>query len=276
MSNLRRAPPAFVRSADGVRIAYESVGGGSPALVLVHGWSCDRCYWDGQLARLSRYFEVVTIDLAGHGDSDLHRQAWTIQSFGDDVASVMNCLALDDVVLVGHSMGGDVILAAATKLRGRVRGLVWVDTYGQLPHQRTHDQVRERMTPFRADFVESTRAFVRTLFGASSDPLLVERVARDMSAAPVAVALATMEAAWTFAANVPALLAELRLPLVAINPDNADTDVESLRRFEIEVALLPGVGHFPMLEDPQAFNDQLVKAVTAISADPKRATGGAG
>jgi len=78
MSNLRRAPPAFVRSADGVRIAYESVGGGSPALVLVHGWSCDRCYWDGQLARLSRYFEVVTIDLAGHGDSDLHRQAWTI------------------------------------------------------------------------------------------------------------------------------------------------------------------------------------------------------
>src|SRR5436190_21829473 len=188
----------------------------------------------------------------------------------------MNCLALDDVVLVGHSMGGDVILAAATKLRGRVRGLVWVDTYGQLPHQRTHDQVRERMTPFRADFVESTRAFVRTLFGASSDPLLVERVARDMSAAPVAVALATMEAAWTFAAKVPALLAELRLPLVAINPDNADIDVESLRRFEIEIALLPGVGHFPMLEDPQAFNDQLVKAVTAISADPKRATRGAG
>jgi pimeloyl-ACP methyl ester carboxylesterase len=266
----------FVRSADGARIAYASVGAGSPALILVHGWSCDRCYWDGQLARLSREFQVVTIDLAGHGDSDRHRQEWTIESFGDDVASVANHLALDDVVLVGHSMGGDVILAAATKLPGRVRGLVWVDTYGKLPHLRTHDEVHQRMAPFRADFVESTRAFVRTLFGPCSDPLLVERIARDMSDAPVAVALAAMEAAWTFAARVPTLLAELRLPLVAINPDNADTDVESLRRFEIEVALLPGSGHFPMLEDSQAFNDQLVKAVTTLSAHREHATRSAG
>ena len=74
-----------------------------------------------------------------------------------------------------------------------------------------------------------------------------------------------MEAAWTFGGNVPALLAELRLPLVAINPDNCYTDIESMRRFNVEVVLLPGIGHFPMMENPHAFNDQLVKAVKAIS-----------
>jgi len=261
--------PEFVRSADGTRIAYECFGAGSPALVLVHGWSCDRGYWAAQLVRLLREFQVVTVDLAGHGDSDCHRQHWTIESFGDDVASVANYLALKDVVLVGHSMGGDVILEAARRLPGRVNGLVWVDTYGELPHVSTHEQVHQRMAPFHTNFVESTRALVRTMFGATSDPSLVERVARDMSAAPVGVALGALEAAWTFGGNVPALLAELRLPLVAINPDNSYTDIECMRRFNIDVVLLPGVGHFPMMENPHDFNDQLVKAVKAISQRAK-------
>jgi pimeloyl-ACP methyl ester carboxylesterase len=120
------------------------------------------------------------------------------------------------------------------------------------------------MEPFRANFVEETRRYVRTMFDSSTDPSLIERVARDMSAAPLDVALGAMEAAWTFGAAVPALLDTLRLPLVAINPDNSFTDVESLRRFGIGVVLMPRVGHFPMLEDSQAFNHQLVRAVKTV------------
>jgi pimeloyl-ACP methyl ester carboxylesterase len=262
--------PEFVRSADGMRIAYEVGGGGTPALVLVHGWSCDRGYWDGQLAPLSLEFQVVTIDLAGHGESDSGRKEWSIAAFGNDVATVVNHLALSDTVLVGHSMGGDVILEAARSLRGLVSGLVWVDAYGDVPHINTVEQVQQRMTPFRTDFVETTRSFVQALFGAAADPSLVERIAADMSAAPLDVALGAMEAALTFGCKVPALLAELQLPLVAINPDNSSTDLESTRRFGIEVVLLPGVGHFPMLEDPQAFNERLVKAVKAV---PQRGAG---
>jgi DNA-binding transcriptional LysR family regulator len=62
------APPTLkVASADGVPIAYEVHGQGSPALVLVHGWSCDRSYWQGQVEPLSRHYQVITLDLAGHG-----------------------------------------------------------------------------------------------------------------------------------------------------------------------------------------------------------------
>jgi pimeloyl-ACP methyl ester carboxylesterase len=39
----------FATSADGVPIAYDDAGSGSPALVFVHGWSCDRGYWRHQL-----------------------------------------------------------------------------------------------------------------------------------------------------------------------------------------------------------------------------------
>jgi hypothetical protein len=68
------------------------------------------------------------------------------------------------------------------------------------------------------------------------------------------------------------LLRTLGLPLIALNPADGAADIESLRRFGIEVVLLPGVGHFPMLEDPPAFNRQLANAARAVRrrADNRR------
>jgi pimeloyl-ACP methyl ester carboxylesterase len=255
----------FVLATDGTRIAYELIGSGRPALVLVHGWSCDRTYWNAQLEALSRNFTIVTVDLAGHGESECCRETWSIAAFGSDVALIVTLNSLEDVVLVGHSMGGDVILEAARRLSTRVRGLIWIDTYRALPETSSSEDVQRRMGPFRANFAEETSRFVRTMFGVDADPSLVERIARDMSAAPVDVALEVMEAAWTFGPAVPALLSELRLPLIAINPDNSSTDVDSLHSRGIDVQLMPGVGHFPMLENPHAFNLQLVSAIKALA-----------
>src|SRR5688500_10631395 len=100
---------ARVNSSDGTPIAYQITGAGAPALVFVHGWSCDRGYWAGQIEPLSRQFTVVAIDLAGHGESGLGRKNFSMESFGDDVAAVVNRLGLQRVVLIGHSMGGDVV-----------------------------------------------------------------------------------------------------------------------------------------------------------------------
>src|SRR5207249_632714 len=115
---------------DGIRIVYEVQGEGrpgTPALVFIHGWSCDRSYWKGQLEPFSQRFKVVAIDLAGHGESGLGRDAWTIAAFGGDVAAVVQKLGLERVILIGHSMGGHVTAEAARRLPGRVAGLVWVD-----------------------------------------------------------------------------------------------------------------------------------------------------
>ena len=171
-------------STDGVRIAYEVHGNGSLALVFVHGWSCDRSYWAGQLEPFSRGFKVVALDLAGHGDSGVGRKQWTIQSYGDDVAAVVKKLDLKRVVLIGHSMGGDVIPEAALRLPGRVVGLIWVDTYKKLGQGRSPEEVQAFVAKLRPDFVKATRDLVRSMFVTTSDPALVERVALDMSAAP--------------------------------------------------------------------------------------------
>lgn len=248
-------------SKDDIDIAYDVHGSGDPALVFVHGWSCDRSYWAGQLPVFSRRFRVVALDLGGHGESGLGRRAWTIESFGDDVAAVVQGLGLGRVVLIGHSMGGDVVVAAARGLPGRVAALVWVDTYAQFRTLRTAEQVQEFVAPFRTSFVESTRAFVRGMFPAGADPALVERVAADMSSAPPEVALECMESSMNHQREVPRALAELSLPLVAINPDYRPTDLESMRRHGIEVVMMSGVGHFPMMEAPERFNAVLESVI---------------
>ena len=258
--------PAAVRqrvvsAPDGVRIAYETHGRGEVAVVLVHGWSCDRTYWREQIAPLAAQFQVVTVDLAGHGASGRNRQAWTIASFGGDVAAVVEKLGLRRAVLVGHSMGGDVIAEAARALPGRVEGLVWVDTYKQLGTFRTPEQVQTMVSSFRADFRKTTRAFVRLMFARGADPALVERVVADMSSAPPAVALPAMEAAISYDREMPGALRALGLPVVAINPDRPPSDPVALARHGVALELMSGVGHFPMLEAPARFNELLTKTV---------------
>ena len=54
---------------------------------------------------------------------------------------------------------------------------------------------------------------------------------------------------------------ELGVPVIAINPDNGETDVASLKRDGVDVVLVPGVGHFLMMEDPDGFNPLLSEAV---------------
>jgi pimeloyl-ACP methyl ester carboxylesterase len=248
-------------SPDGIPVCYEVHGSGEPALVLVHGWSCDRSYWSRQLDHFVARYQVVTIDLAGHGESGVGREAWTIRAFGDDVIAVVEKLALADIVLIGHSMGGDVIVEAALQLAERVRGLVWVDAYNTLGEPNTREALEEFVRPFREDFVTATRNLVRQMFVPSSDTGLVEWVVADMSAAPPEIAVAALEQSVGNDHAILAGLGGLAAPVAAINPEYRPTDIESLQRHGVMTVLMSGVGHFLMLEDPDTFNRLLGEVI---------------
>jgi pimeloyl-ACP methyl ester carboxylesterase len=260
-------PVDSVMSFDGIPIVYETHGTDAtrPALVFIHGWSCDKGYWNGQLEPFSRDFKVVALDLAGHGESGLGRKAWTIAAFGGDAAAVVEKLGLERVILIGHSMGGDVVVEAARRLPGRVAGLVWVDTYRQLGEPRPQEVIDEFAQPFRTNFVERTRTFVRGMFPENADPALVERVANDMSSAPPDVGVGALVSAVSFDREIPRALKELNVPVVAINAESPAGDVESLKRHGVEVVLMPGVGHFLMMEDAPRFNELLRNAIASLT-----------
>jgi pimeloyl-ACP methyl ester carboxylesterase len=251
-------------SRDGVRLAFEVHGTEAPTLVLVHGWSCDRSYWRGQLRPLAARYQTVAVDLAGHGESGAGRRAWTMAAFGEDVVAVAEQLGLGEVVLIGHSMGGDVIVEAALRLGDQVAGLVWVDTYSTLGEPPTDDEVQAFVAPFREDFVTATRALVGRLFTPDADAEPAEWVAADMSAAPPEIAIDALGRAVGNERGILAGLRQLSVPVVAINPDARPTDTEALRRHGVKTVLVSGVGHFLMMEDPDRFNRLLGEVIEEL------------
>ena len=263
--NQLRGQTDFVQSPDNVRIVYEVHGEGTPALIFVHGWSCDRSYWKDQVGTFSKKFKVVTIDLGGHGESGLGRKSWTMEAFGSDVAAVVKKLALKNVVLVGHSMGGDVIAEAARQLQGTVVGLIMVDAYKKLGPGRTPEQVQAFVGRLRTDFKDSASAFVRSMFLSNSDSTLVSWVASDMSSAPPDIALDALDHALSYSRKMPHALEELKLPVIALNSDNSPTDVESMEHYGVQVMIMNGVGHFMMMEDPDRFNRLLKTAIDKLT-----------
>ena len=253
------------RSADGVRIAYEVAGEGSPALVLVHGFACDRTYWHEQVPAFAPRHRVVTIDLAGHGDSEGGRPDWTMAAYGADVVAVVEACGLDAVVLVGHSMGGDVIAEAGPALGSRLRGLVWVDTYRSLGSPIDADEVAAIAEPFGSDFAGATRDLVRSMFRPDADSGLRDWIVEDMAAEPPDIGRSELVHAISNEPAATARLDELSAPLFAINPDYRPTDVESLREHGMEVVVVPDTGHFLMLEAPERFNAALAEVLTRIA-----------
>ena len=250
-----------IASVDGERIAYDVRGTGDLAIVLVHGWSCDRSYFQRQLETFSDRYTVVTLDLAGHGESTQGRENSTIALFGQDVAAVVRKLHLKRVVLVGHSMGGDVVVAAARLLKDRVVGLIWLDDYKDLKAPRSDAEIEAFAAQFRADFPGMANKVVRSMFRPDAEPALVDRVAKDMASAPVKVGASSIESSFKYAKEIPGALAELKLPVIAINADNGPTDAASLARHGVKAVVMPGVGHFLMLEDPERFDKLLASAI---------------
>jgi pimeloyl-ACP methyl ester carboxylesterase len=261
-----------VPSADRVAIHYRVLGKGEPALIFIHGWSCDSTYWDAQLDAFSKHYTVVTLDLAGHGDSGTARADWTMDAFGDDVVSVAQQIPNRQLVLVGHSMGGTVALEAARRLKGRVIGIVGVDTFGNigLP-QATAQELEARLAPFRRDFPTAMRDYVtHRLFTPRSNPELVQRIADDMASQPPGIAIGTMIGLSNM--SYSAALGDINVPIVAINSDRLPTDVDRIRLHAptFRLKLMPGVGHFLMIEDPVRFNALLEQTVQELSNPPTR------
>jgi len=257
-------------SDDGVTIQYQVVGTGRPALVFVHCWCCQQSFWDAQVPYFSQKHRVVTLDLAGHGKSGTDRERWTIPSFGRDVASVVERLDLEQVILVGHSMGGPVILEAARHMPEQVIGLVGVDNFQDMGQRWLREELDKLLDAMREDFEAATRNFVLTMFLPTADSALVGRVAADMSSALPEVGMGAMEAMFSwYEEDFDQAVAEISAPLHCISSDLWPTNVEVNKRYfpTFDVSLMPGRGHFIHMEDPETFNRLLDEVVEKFIRD---------
>jgi pimeloyl-ACP methyl ester carboxylesterase len=120
----------------GVRISYDAVGEGDP-LVLLHGWSCDRTWWEhsGYVEDLGIDHRILNIDQRGHGASDKPHEpsAYAQDLVVGDVLAVVDAERVERFAIWGLSYGGWVGFMTADGQPGRVTALITTGSWDPQP-----------------------------------------------------------------------------------------------------------------------------------------------
>lgn len=123
----------YIEASDGTPIAFRVRGQGLP-LLLVNGFCSSDFYWEPLVPRLQPRCQLISWDLKGHGASGAARSAdsVTVEGLVDDLRRVLDATGVKRAVLVGFSMGCQIVLEAYRQLPQRVAGMVTIlGTYGR-------------------------------------------------------------------------------------------------------------------------------------------------
>ena len=248
---------ATARAADGVSIQYEVRGQGEPALVFIHGWTSDRSSWREQVDGFARDYRVVTLDLAGHGESGKDRAKWDVASLVGDVEAVVKVLGLQRVVLIGHSMGGAVGINLAS-------GGFGVDVAGVVGFGIKVSWAPEELERARA-LSQRPVTWFDTRDEAADRYLRISGLSGlvDPSDDAVGRGLRELSGRWRLALDPPAfgvgapdmprLLAQAKAPvLLARGEHDQLVSHGQLAALVADPVSLPGLGHNAQVEDPSA------------------------
>ena len=127
MPGSRRPRDRFV-TVGGLRLRYRDWGGEGRPFLALHGAAAHAHWWDPVVSYLTRRFRVLALDWRGHGRSAWPRPpAYESEDFATDLLGVIERLALEDVIVAGHSMGGHNAMAFAAWHPARLARLVVVD-----------------------------------------------------------------------------------------------------------------------------------------------------
>lgn len=260
---------------------YVRAGSGAPALVFVHGYTCDHSDWQLQLEALKERHEVVACDLRGHGETPARAHECSIEHYGGDVAALTANLELSKVILIGHSMGCRVVLEAARLAPDRVGGLVLIDGSRQAAGEADAAEREGRAAIARTGgYCAWVTPLVEQMFRQPSPAShrAVERAQR--LPADIGTELRARQLRWD-AAQMDVALSSVRAPLMVIQSTWIDADGKrlSLRQGEsapwldlmrsalpqARIEILAGLGHFPQLEAPQTVNRLIEEFATRIT-----------
>lgn len=254
---------------DGEAIACTIGGSGSYTLLFVHGWCIDKSYWDEQMLHFGKKARVVAIDLPGFGQSGKGRMEYSIPGYARDIRTVIRDLNLKNVILVGHSVAGAIILEAALAMPDVV-ALVGVDTFKNINLELDSAMAAEVdrfMKMLKEDYAEiATNYAHRSLFAPSTNPAIKDRVLESIRSANPKIAIGFLRAAFAYSKIEKKRLAKLDQKLYLINTETPETDKEALRALDIdfEIYSISKSGHYPMIERPLEFDKILDAILTDI------------
>jgi len=216
-----------------------------PSALFIHGAGAGAALWSMVLARVARRTHAVAIDLPGHGPSEIGAGPLTLERYRDAVGGLAGTLCLGPSILVGHSLGALVAIAAALAWPDKVRALVLCAAAPKMTvdpevfRVLRHDF--QRFVPWLADHALSPRAkpAIRQAFLAATAPTATEIAAADFE-----IVRDT---------DLGDRIADIACPITWL--DGADDAIvpPALREGRRgEVVTVPGAGHLLPIEAPAA------------------------
>lgn len=123
-----QSAPEFMQLEDGLTLRYVRTGNGPP-LVLLHTIRTQLDYYEKLVPLLSNHYQVIVLDMPGHGQSSITEVAYTEDYFRRATREFITKLNLKDVTLVGESIGGVLALTVSTELPDRVKRIIALNPY---------------------------------------------------------------------------------------------------------------------------------------------------
>lgn len=222
---------------------YEALGRGKPLLFL-HGWLGSWRYWVPTMVALSSSYRAYALDFWGFGDSDKIRARYSIDSYVAQVALFMQQLGLPQIPIVGHGLGGVVALRFARQYPDQVEQLL----LSNVPF--VADAISRTLSGFDGGENPAARILGRrlneyqevALEAAKTDGDAVVNTLRSVSHYDLEPILEDLD--------IPVmLLYGTQDPLIQVPGDGVIDDLEE----NVNILLMDGVQHFPMLEDTSKF-----------------------
>jgi 3-oxoadipate enol-lactonase len=246
-----------------IQLCYEIKGSG-PSLLFIHGLGSCAQEWENQFDYFSKHFRVVRLDLRGHGQSE-QCEPYTIPQLAQDVADLISQISQHPFHVVGHSMGGMVALQLTLNFPEYVKSLVLVNSCPRLNYSpfllKTCAWFLKMV--FRLLNPNLLRAFVALcLFPKPEQKELREqfKARRQQNNPEVYIKLLQAMRRWDVLDRLPCI----RCPTLVIASDQdffSLTFKEKYTRLlpEGELQLIKDSYHMAMLDQPQIFNQLLLK-----------------
>lgn len=252
----------------GVRFSYTAMSGEEPPLLFLHGWTCNRKFWNNQIEFFKGKRKAITIDFRGHGDSQITAEGNTIQQFAMDISAFIHNMGFRKVILIGHSMGGMVAQQFCVDYINQIKALVLVTTIAADMGDRLISKQIESDTPTYG-YQNAFMNHFNDWFNPHADSDIVEWARDQMLKTPENVANSLVRSYRTFdlrsqlpKLHIPSLVVGARSDTSAI-PKEAKT--LALLISQSKLVMIDNSGHFPMLEQSERLNQELNNFLSSVS-----------
>lgn len=246
----------------GIKMGYEDTGAGMP-LVLVHGHPFDRSMWREQTAAFSPKYRIIAPDLRGYGESEAVADKTMLEEFARDIEALLDELKVENIVLCGLSMGGQILFEFYLLFPQRVRALILADTFAQLDDaerkQARYDTAERLLREGMHDYAEEVLPKMIAPDTIEKQPKVAAHVLLMMRGASPKGAAAALRGRAERPDYTP-LLSQINIPtLIVVGSRDEFTPVADAKfmREKIpnsKISVIEDAGHMPNLEKPTEFN----------------------